>query len=505
MKRGADSGSLDLEEAQLRKRRQQPTISLKLLATLADHSPRSSTAPATAPAWCSGGGSTALRRAREANERLQMELALVRQELECERSANKLHAAAQQTAAAAPAAAKQPQPQSQLQLQPQPQQQQPQPQHHRPHRTRRQPPLQGSPPLHSTGTRHRQPAVPARAPQFSISSASVMELPGRMSPMNLASAVTCMACDSGGSDAAVAAAAAVGAVSMSCMDRAAMDDDATPPPPPRPLLAGLPLPPQPVLRREHVRLLLLRHASKCTSPAGTCSATPHCASLKKLWAHMTTCADPCCPVDQCASSRQLLSHYASCDKIRCPICGPVRDAIRRRYQRSRGSPTDDNASGSGSGSGNDNGSENDGDNDNDSGSGIGIGSGIGSGSNDCGSSDNSDGTDSSKGEEGHSGSDCSSGVCDGNADNSDGSGGGDTHGPALGGDTQHAVRTRRRHSSGMGERSSDKRAAALSPERQGRGASTASNGNRAHALRGPGGVSINAAAANNAAKDMLFF
>ena len=67
------------------------------------------------------------------------------------------------------------------------------------------------------------------------------------------------------------------------------------------------------------------------------------------------------------------------------------------------------------------------------------------------------------------------------------------------------MRNSRNEASGMGERSSDKRAAALSPERQGRGASTASNGYRAHALRGPGGVSINAAAANNAAKDMLFF
>jgi E1A/CREB-binding protein len=73
------------------------------------------------------------------------------------------------------------------------------------------------------------------------------------------------------------------------------------------------------------RLLLLRHASKCSAPPGHCKET-NCAEMKVLWKHIATCREFQCPVRHCMSSRYVLSHYRRC-KGPCDTCDPVRDAI----------------------------------------------------------------------------------------------------------------------------------------------------------------------------------
>lgn len=88
-----------------------------------------------------------------------------------------------------------------------------------------------------------------------------------------------------------------------------------------------------VLKQQQQRLLLLRHASKC--PHDNCPVTPYCASMKLLWKHIMSCKDQECKVPHCVSSRYVLSHYSKCRETQCPVCAPVRDAIRKNYEKNR--------------------------------------------------------------------------------------------------------------------------------------------------------------------------
>ena len=105
----------------------------------------------------------------------------------------------------------------------------------------------------------------------------------------------------------------------------------------------LPLPPSPaslkqrqqVLRTQQQRLLLLRHASKCIHPVGTCTTTPHCGSMKILGYHIASCSEQQCSTPHCISSRHLLSHYHKCANPRCEICASVRDAITKAQLKAR--------------------------------------------------------------------------------------------------------------------------------------------------------------------------
>jgi hypothetical protein len=90
-----------------------------------------------------------------------------------------------------------------------------------------------------------------------------------------------------------------------------------------------------VLKQQQQRLLLLRHASKCPHDFGRCPVTPHCGSMQHLWKHIMTCKDQECKVPHCVSSRYVLSHYSKCKDHVCPVCGPVREAIRRNFERSK--------------------------------------------------------------------------------------------------------------------------------------------------------------------------
>ena len=82
-----------------------------------------------------------------------------------------------------------------------------------------------------------------------------------------------------------------------------------------------------VLRQHQQRLLILRHVSKCPAEIGECTATPHCAQMKRLWKHLVPCKDAGCKVPHCVSSRYVLAHYANCTTASCDVCGPVQRAI----------------------------------------------------------------------------------------------------------------------------------------------------------------------------------
>lgn len=90
-----------------------------------------------------------------------------------------------------------------------------------------------------------------------------------------------------------------------------------------------------VLKQQQQRLLLLRHASKCPHEDSKCPVTPHCWSMKQLWKHIMSCKDQDCKVAHCVSSRYVLSHYSKCKEGSCPVCQPVREAIKRNYERSK--------------------------------------------------------------------------------------------------------------------------------------------------------------------------
>ncbi|GBG24486.1 Histone acetyltransferase HAC5 [Hondaea fermentalgiana] len=92
-----------------------------------------------------------------------------------------------------------------------------------------------------------------------------------------------------------------------------------------------------ILKQRQQRLLLLRHASRCQNPEGTCKVTELCARMKSLWKHISKCKDPRCPEPHCVSSRYVLSHYHRCVKEDCPVCKPVRiiSANQRNQQAAR--------------------------------------------------------------------------------------------------------------------------------------------------------------------------
>ena len=79
------------------------------------------------------------------------------------------------------------------------------------------------------------------------------------------------------------------------------------------------------LQEQHQRrwLMLLRHASDCRAPPGTCQGTPHCANMKVLWDHVVRCVDTKCTYPKCIQSRGVLSHYHKCKNMRCNVCGIV--------------------------------------------------------------------------------------------------------------------------------------------------------------------------------------
>lgn len=88
------------------------------------------------------------------------------------------------------------------------------------------------------------------------------------------------------------------------------------------------------LLAKQQRLLILYHASHCDSTESCpCSVTKHCAAMKTLWKHMSTCHDRECKVRHCYSSRVILSHFQKCNDDFCRICIPVKAALSNRKMK----------------------------------------------------------------------------------------------------------------------------------------------------------------------------
>ena len=88
-----------------------------------------------------------------------------------------------------------------------------------------------------------------------------------------------------------------------------------------------------IAKQQQERLLLLRHASVCTNPAGWCTVTPDCESMKSLWDHIMICKSQNCSTPHCVSSRYLLSHYKNCKEETCPVCGPYKTLVRKTIDK----------------------------------------------------------------------------------------------------------------------------------------------------------------------------
>jgi hypothetical protein len=94
-------------------------------------------------------------------------------------------------------------------------------------------------------------------------------------------------------------------------------------------------------RMQHM-LILLRHASKCPHGAGeggsSCPGNNHCASMNKLWKHISSCRQTglgdeskSCKYPNCSRSRYALWHFKNCaDLGSCPVCGPVRTILAKQ-------------------------------------------------------------------------------------------------------------------------------------------------------------------------------
>jgi hypothetical protein len=88
-----------------------------------------------------------------------------------------------------------------------------------------------------------------------------------------------------------------------------------------------------VTRLKQARLLLLRHGALCQCKDDNCPVTPHCAAMKKLWAHLGTCKDKHCRVIHCFTSKYVLTHFQRCKNSLCTICSPVHEVIQRSASR----------------------------------------------------------------------------------------------------------------------------------------------------------------------------
>merc|ERR1712151_512359 len=84
------------------------------------------------------------------------------------------------------------------------------------------------------------------------------------------------------------------------------------------------------IRQQQHRLILLRHASKCT--LGAACKTQFCSEMVPLWKHMKKCRSKSCTVPHCLSSRCMLNHYRMCKSegraATCEVCAPVLQQIK---------------------------------------------------------------------------------------------------------------------------------------------------------------------------------
>ena len=85
-----------------------------------------------------------------------------------------------------------------------------------------------------------------------------------------------------------------------------------------------------VVQQQQLRLLQLRHASKCEHPHGECpdEGRMNCNIMKSVWTHIVSCKNKECTMRHCASSHSVLAHFSRCKDAACSVCAPVRATIK---------------------------------------------------------------------------------------------------------------------------------------------------------------------------------
>ncbi|CAD7696128.1 unnamed protein product [Ostreobium quekettii] len=114
-----------------------------------------------------------------------------------------------------------------------------------------------------------------------------------------------------------------------------------------PGLAGAPSVLQSILHekdrqvRHQIRwLIFLHHVEHCSQTDDTCEASEVCREGRKLLRHVGKCKDWHCIYPSCLRVRNLREHYHQACKDRCCcVCGPVREALKRKRSRA-GTPDD---------------------------------------------------------------------------------------------------------------------------------------------------------------------
>jgi len=88
-----------------------------------------------------------------------------------------------------------------------------------------------------------------------------------------------------------------------------------------------------VLLRQQRRLLLLRHATMCSTEIGQiCPVSSRCSETKKVCLHIANCKSKECSFPQCLTSRYVISHFRRCTDEKCELCGPVTAIINQGHE-----------------------------------------------------------------------------------------------------------------------------------------------------------------------------
>jgi len=97
------------------------------------------------------------------------------------------------------------------------------------------------------------------------------------------------------------------------------------------------------IQHQVKRLILLRHASKCS--LGNLCTIKKCPQMVRLWNHMKVCRDQDCKTEHCLTSRCVLNHYRICKEknnaTTCKICAPVMKVIEQQDLQSANSNNHD--------------------------------------------------------------------------------------------------------------------------------------------------------------------
>ncbi|XP_071166700.1 uncharacterized protein [Mytilus edulis] len=85
--------------------------------------------------------------------------------------------------------------------------------------------------------------------------------------------------------------------------------------------------------REYITIVL--HAWKCQQDKNKNCEIKYCKKIKTLLTHMKSCTDGrYCKSKECFPSKLLMEHWNSCIKANCGLCHPLKENVKKKYERS---------------------------------------------------------------------------------------------------------------------------------------------------------------------------